>query len=613
MKIIYKMLNYITRLSIIHHKSLTLQLYSVMVRKLFLFSILAMALNLAWAIPAKRRPFTVTNSDGTQLTIVLCGDEHFHFHTTEDGVPVVQQENGDWHLAPHLSDSITTTWTQRMQRANARREARATRARKAIRMGEGMVSSPYTGKKKGIVILANFQDRKMKSNHTNATFHDAFNKVGYNENNHAGSVRDYFYDQSYGKLELTFDVFGPVNVSHGYAFYGKNDRNGDDQYAASFIAEACKLADKNYDINWGDYDWDGDGEVDQVYVIYAGIGEHANIEDPNAIWPHEFSLEAAKGSDGAGAITLGGKTINTYATSCELNNSDLTSIDGIGTACHEFSHCLGLPDTYDTSYQGGTGMNHWGIMDAGSYNGKNYSSECPAAYTAFERWCAGWLEFTELNSPATITNMADLQDKPEAYIIRNDNDGNEFFTIENRQNKKWNKYVEIYSDCHGMMICHIDYNKEAWKGNTVNNVANHQRFTFIPAGKNYGDFINNKGKKSLYPNHTQFLTHLFPGNDLVTEFTDDSHVDCGGKFYNPNSDSTYAIKKPITNITESAEGLISFDFMGGGIALDIEDTFAATSSESVYFTLGGILIDKPSAPGIYIMRKGNETKKVIVY
>jgi hypothetical protein len=36
------------------------------------------------------------------------------------------------------------------------------------------------------------------------------------------------------------------------------------------VAQACQLADP--DVNYADTDWDGDGYVDQVYVMYAVWG-----------------------------------------------------------------------------------------------------------------------------------------------------------------------------------------------------------------------------------------------------------------------------------------------------------------------------------------------------
>ena len=222
------------------------------------------------------------------------------------------------------------------------------------------------------------------------------------------------------------------------------------------VIEACKKADSS--VNFADYDWDGDGYVDQVYVVYAGKGE-ADGGASTTIWPHEWSLSSASYyGDGSGTLTLDGVKIDTYACGGELNGSTGT-IAGIGTMCHEFSHCLGYPDFYDTDYSGGQGMGEWDLMDSGSYNGKwngghsdwpemNAGYE-PAGYTAFERWCAGWIEPIVLSDPQKITNMkpmggtqeGGIVDHGDAYVIympgsKKTIEG-EYYMLENRQQAGW--------------------------------------------------------------------------------------------------------------------------------------------------------------------------------
>ena len=273
--------------------------------------------------------------------------------------------------------------------------------------------------------------------------------------------------------------------------------------------------------------------------------------------------EAQNYNDGNGAIKLGGCTIDTYAVSSELCGTSGSTMDGIGTACHEFSHCLGFYDHYDTSYDGGFGMNCWDLMDAGCYCGENVNGECPSGFTAYERWVAGWLEFTELKEPATITDMPSLQDSPTAYIIYNEGNENECFILENRQNSGWFKYFAYYTTCHGMLVTHVDFDQEVWDYNEINNDAKHQRMSIIPANNNYGTLTGATGEKSYNVTETQARGHLFPGYKKVTELTNTSHQSKGGKLFNKNTDGTYYMNKPITEITESADGLISFNFMGG--------------------------------------------------
>ncbi len=575
-----------------------------MIQRITLSLALLLATCMVWGIPANMQPFTVTNSDGTTLTITLFGDECCHFYATLDGTPVMEEANGDWRLAPELTDSISKVWSENSTRFNLHRQQRA--AENKTRRAFGCPSS-YVGKKKGIVILVEFPQLRMKTTNTRNEFDKLFNQVGYNQNNNTGSVHDYFYDQSYGQFDLTFDVFGPIQVSKEYSYYGENDSNGSDRYVGELASEACRLADELYSINWADYDWDGDKEVDQVHIIYAGHGEHVGAGS-STIWPHEASLTVLrKFNDGEGAIRLNGYTIDTYAMSCELRGKSSNIMDGIGTACHEFSHCLGLPDFYDTEYNGGVHMQCWDIMASGSGNGVTGCSESPAGFTAYERWFAGWLDLIELNEPTTITDMPCLHDEPVAYIIYNDGNRNEFFILENRQSKGWYQYLKYYTGAHGLLVTHVDYQQNAWTLNRVNTNKNHQRMSIIPAGKEYGTSTGTTYNITA----NQYKSHLFPGSKNVTQLVNGSHDSYGGRLFNRNTDRTTNMNKPITDIQEN-DGLISFKFMGGADAMAIDEIASNPTSAATYYTLNGIQVAKPTQPGIYMVKTGETTRKVVI-
>lgn len=582
--------------------------------KRFSVFIMAMCLiTMCFAVPAKRIAVQLHQPDGTIIIAYLCGDEHCHFYIDNDGDMLTMDDAGFYVKATKTqAEETKARWKAKAARRNEAR-ARRTAARKAKATTRAFGQpSIYTGSKKGLVILVNFNDRRMKSVNTRMAFDNQFNLRGYDKNNHSGSVRDYFYDQSYGKFDLTFDVVGPVTVSQNMAYYGQNDNYGDDVLPGAMVIEACKLADAQ--VNFKDYDWDGDGEVEQVYVIYAGYGEHAG-GGSTCIWPHEFSLtEARELNDGNGPIILDGVKVDTYAASCELEGNRGSTMDGIGTACHEFSHCLGLPDLYDIDYSGGFGMNCWDVMDAGNYNGINRNGESPCGFSAYERNFAGWLEFTELSEPCSIKDMVPINEKPVAYKVYNEGNKNEYFILENRQVSKWFKYINGYSatcpDPHGMLICHVDYDKTSWKKNTPNDDVDHQRMSIVPADGDYGYFNSLNGTYS--PTNVQLSGDLFPGFRGVTEFTNTSHINAGGKLFNRNSDGTFYLSKPITNICEDENGMISFDFMGGHDIFNAIANMKTDVSEIEYFSVNGIRVEKPTSPGIYITKQNNTPQKVII-
>ena len=515
------------------------------------------------AIPSKRTSKSVRQSDDTTISILLVGDENVHFYITTDSIPVFETEKGycygylkndslfiSNYIAHNPSErtkeeedyidrtlksvvSYLSKTSQIALMAAKSQHINSSRPSKSLGIGR-----TFEGEKRGLVILVDFANLSMASDDATSLFNRLFNERGYSDNGSIGSVHDYFYDQSYGKFDLSFDVIGPVKVSKNYEYYGGNSEYyGIDKNARDMVVEACQMVEGK--VNFKDYDWDGDGEVDQVFIIYAGYGEHSGAPS-NTIWPHENIL-------GDKSITIDGVRINTYACSSELIGFFGKTISGIGTPCHEFCHCLGIPDFYDTDYSGAFGMSYWDVMNSGSYAGPKGYGEVPYGFTAYERWIAGWLEPIELTQTQKILNLANLGDTPEAYIIYNEGNRNEYYLIENHQSSGWFKYVDTFDDIHGMVITHVDYDSYAWSKNIVNPSPDHQRMTIIPADNSYGN------------NEYDLRGDVWPGGNNVQWLTNTSHKDNGGKLYNRNVDFTFNMNRSIGNIIENDDGTVSFD------------------------------------------------------
>ncbi|MBR1768255.1 MAG: M6 family metalloprotease domain-containing protein [Prevotella sp.] len=335
----------------------------------------------------------------------------------------------------------------------------------------------YEGEKKGLIILVEFADVHFATDNPLQTWSDIANKQGYSENEAIGSVSDYFYDQSYGKFRLTFDVVGPVVAAHNHEYYGENKDWGPptgwfDKNVGELVEEACKgVADK---VNFADYDWDNDGEVDQVFLLYAGRGENDyGRKDSTVIWPHMASL--ILDWDYKDGVVIQGKRINIYACSNEIwSNSLHPHLAGIGTFCHEFSHCLGLPDLYNTE-EGNSVLGDYDLMDYGSYLGEGW---CPVGYSSYERYVCGWLTPEPTDDPAAISGLSPLHTSPDVRIYRTSADANDYYLIENRKKESWDRYFPKA----GLMAWHIDYDKEVWMNNEVNNDPNHLRVERMTVG-----------------------------------------------------------------------------------------------------------------------------------
>ena len=492
-------------------------------KKIFLGLVFLLAALTAFAIPAKRgQKTTLTLADGAQIVAELRGDEFGHYYEAADGRVFVKSASADFY---EQADKTEIT-----NRANVRRMARnAKRAeRRNVRHNEFGVPTSYTGSKKGIIILVNFADKTFNSANNQALFNNIANTEGFNQGNFNGSMHDYFTSQSNGQFDLTFDVVGPVTLSQNYAYYGQNNSAGDDMRPEQMVVEACNLVEDMVDFN--DYDWDGDGEVDQVYIVYAGKGE-ADGGAKDTIWPHEWEL-----SETYSDFDIDGVHINTYACGPELNGS--SQINGLGTMCHEFTHCLGLPDFYDTRTNGTNfGMDSWSLMDYGCYNNNGYT---PCNYTGYERMFCGWVQPIELTENMQVTGMKSLEDYGDVYIMYNPGHHDEYYILQNVQKKGW----DLYAESKGLMIMHVDYDKDIWQQDVVNNTTSRQRCTIFPADNSLSSY-STYGDLFPYNSNNSFGNNTSPA----------------AKLYNANTDGTKLMNIEITGITQKSNGTIEFNFV----------------------------------------------------
>ena len=462
---------------------------------LMLASLMGFVALSAQAVPAKKGVWRmVTLADGTQKRVELRGDEFCSYWVDAEGVSYNLDSESKRYVRVD-ANALQLRASQLRAKANQDRIERMAKARRmATKKSLGQTNGSYFGKKKGLIILVQYKDKKFKFGHNQKMYNRIANETGYaNSLGFVGSVKDYFLAQSNGQFELDFDVVGPYTLNHEYAYYGAPSGDSHDVRPRDMVYDACRLADP--DVNFADYDWDGDGYVEQVYVLFAGLGQAAG-GDENTIWPHESKLQY--GNNGSYVSKDNNVVVNTYACGPELTLQYTPvayreRVDGIGTLCHEFSHCLGYPDLYDTGNGGNFGMGEFDLMDAGSYNGESF---CPPNYSAYEKWFAGWITPTVLDKPASVKGMQAQDVKyGQAFVVYNDNNKNEYYLIENRQQNVgiWDKQLPA----SGMMITHVDYDKNIWEWNNVNTIVNysgdyaylsndHQRLTIFHADNEEG-------------------------------------------------------------------------------------------------------------------------------
>lgn len=475
------------------------------------------------AIVAKPGPRIVEQPNGDTLTVWAYGDQHFHWLENNQGEWVEQGEDGYYRITEALDANQIEA--RRQQSASYQGVQKAQAARRAMKK----TPVPLNIAPRGLVVLANFADASFTTpkeellEMINGKNYVRDYSYTYRTSKYAvhseGSAKQYFIDQSMGQYQPEFDVVGPYTVSRNMSYYGGSN----DAKAYQLIIDACKMADDE-GVDFSRYDCNNDGEIDFVFVIYAGYGE-ADGGPSYTIWPHTYWVR-----DGAGQnVRLDGKYLNTYACGNELEYISKQH-SGIGTFVHEFSHVLGLPDLYATNESSHKTLGEWDVMDAGPYNN---SGNTPPAFSAYERFFCGWLEPTLLNR-ATNVSLDEIQSSNKAYIITEKGESNlignnpnptQFYLLENRQQKGWDEFLPG----HGMLITKVSYSYSSWTGNTVNNSSNKMGVDLVEA--------DGRASAGSYGK----ATDAFPAGS--TEFRPYDNY-------------------PITDIAETG-GRIIFKFMGG--------------------------------------------------
>lgn len=508
-----------------------------------LFSIIILLLSsvAVMASPVRRGQWkTVKTTDGREVRVEAKGDEHFHYWQSADGTCYVPDTVFGVYREADASAMRSEARSKRMSRTKKRV------ARVPGKQLTDPTDSAFYGKKRGLIILVQFSGKEFSMTNPKTVYTRIANEKNYSENGFHGSVRDYFLAQSNGNLDLEFDVAGPVTLSQPYSYYGRNE----DAKVGEMIHDACVAVDG--EVNFSQYDWNNDGVAEEVFVLFAGYGQADHSSNDNYIWPHMHSLSGYDYYKDT-TLTLDNTVIDVYACANELNADD--ALDGIGTFCHEFSHCMGLPDMYDTNESGNYGMGSWDLMDYGCYNG---NGRVPAGYTGYEKMACGWSKPIVLSTDTVVAGMKAMNDHGQTFVVFNEAHPDEYYVLENRQQKGFD--AELPG--HGMLITHIDYDQKLWDYNLVNgtgynqeaNMSNtHQRATIFPADNDAG---NDSEAGDAYP---------YRGNDRLTPTSLPAAM-----LYNAAADGRKLMNHAITDIRENGDGTVSFAFKAG--TADVPDT-----------------------------------------
>jgi len=333
-----------------------------------------------------------------------------------------------------------------------------------MNQGPGLIQ-PALGEKKAIVILVDFADNP-------STYQKSqFDSLIYGENEN--SMRRYYSEVSYGKFTISrqSNVIGWVRAPQLYSYYVGDSFGFYSDYphnVQKLVEDACALADPYVDFS--QYDGDGDGIVDGIFIVHAGPGAE-EITDPQErihhIWSHQWQLSNTGTSCPGAYQTQDGVKVDYYSMEPERLINPAARIT-CGVFCHEFGHILGLPDLYDIDYST-SGIGSFCLMAAGSW-GQASSSDLPGNTPShLSAWCKyqlGWLTLTavERTGISKLENQQVPCSAKNPYAVRMFEDPGgpdwnsytggtgEYFLIENRFRTGFDRALPG----DGLLILHID-------------------------------------------------------------------------------------------------------------------------------------------------------------
>ncbi len=578
----------------------------------------------AWGAKANSIPVQVKQADGTTITVILRGDEHINWYTTLDGVLLVQAADNSYYVGKVTKNGRLIATQQLAHEAAWRSSAETNLIRKqdkdkfysyvskvaelsenscnnrpltrvTVDSGYGGVPYfPHTGSPKALVILAEFADTTFTIQNTKQVFTNYlmneghFSETAYAQNRNYKGVRGYFKDCSYGQFTPTFDVVGPVKLPKPQTYYGAGNDNITD-----LMTDACNAVDN--EVDFSQYDANGDGLVDLVYIIYAGHSANYRGNASTDIWPKSGTTILSK--------TFDGKSIRRYGVSNELagrenKKKEKETINGIGLFCHEFSHTLGLPDIYaygegnDAVDQDNQGMEFWDLMDGGT---EVQLGRVPSPYLAWEREAMGWMSIDTLTTDCHITNLKTIDNGGKAYKILNPSASNEYIVLQSIQKGGWNQGWGDKNDSYakGLLAYRISYPHD--KVNIFdypNNIKGKPRVIVIPADGKVLSAKNSGGKLTKYA--TNLNNDLYPlgSKNSIDEF----------KMYDGSK-----LKCKIINITQNdANKTVSFKFITDVTGIQSAPITNLTISDNRIYTLDGRYVgtDRNALPhGIYIQNR----------
>lgn len=430
----------------------------------------------AGAVPASQKPFDITQPDGTVITLHMVGDEYYHWTETTDNQVVIRSEEGYYEYATIQNGEIVPSGVKasntivdsqvntraalpnREQMVDLMMDKRRTiiaqmdSLARAEELSDPSLNTRASsnisltkGNQKVLCILMEFPDRSFTK--TKADFQNMWNQTGYNVEGSSGSIKDFYYENSYGQMNVTATVIGPYMAEHNSTYYATNGQTTAGSKVKNLVREAIQAAKD--DIQFANFDINEDKFVDAIHVVFAGYAQ-GNNPTQGLIWPHQGALTTA--------VWQSSYRAKEYFITSELAENVGTKIAPIGTVCHEYGHQLGAPDYYGTNGNNGfPGTGQWDVMGEGNMNGPLLDEgRTPADHNPYTKaYIFDWVTPTVINSYVSNGIYTLTPSNNAACIYRiNTSTNNEFFLLENNRSLATdNTWIDETNG--GLLIYHI--------------------------------------------------------------------------------------------------------------------------------------------------------------
>ncbi|MEA2066376.1 MAG: M6 family metalloprotease domain-containing protein [Thermotogota bacterium] len=380
----------------------------------------------AFSVPSYPGITELSQPDGTTFMVYQIGDEFAHL-VLYNGYPVMKNPDTGWWEYLSLKEKGTLSLTGNLVKKDTPPSIKfdiQEYFRKAAKPVEYEKQTVTTGILKFPVVLINFSDTATSFDLSD--FEKVFNGI---EN----SVKDYYEETSYNKLDIQFEVVGWYNAPESHNYYSSR--------AYKLALEAAIYGDG--DLDYSQYDNNNDGDVDSLIIIHQGQGQEFS-GDPTDIWSHKSSI-SYETNDG---VNVRGYTMQPERLDWEEN----IYITTIGVICHELGHGLGLPDLYDTDGSS-DGIGDWGLMGHGSWNWHEVPGDSPAHLTGWSKLHLEWVNPSVLDNFHGSLTFDEVELHEDIVVYNNPARKNiEYFLLENRQKTGYDSALPG----HGLLIYHID-------------------------------------------------------------------------------------------------------------------------------------------------------------